>query len=1456
MDPEENSQDHTAENSFSNVDNEAGPALVAEEVAEDPFYGFEEVEPNYENKDINAVFGIWEAKNTEPGFDPVPALKRLAEIFEKEHEIYMRKDLDPFDERHPYRTDPKCQFGFLLKQLFRKDHFMNKLVNDYLRDNYFTRQNIQKRSLELNIIACRLILVIMPGLETSAVFQVEYDNLINRIYAWAEESVEPLQSYATGLLAAAMEVTDIAVAFRELNTRLVPKMLKRLHAFQASSEISENAQQNDSNTITEEKKIERVIPAWMVESEPTSPARVEEECSVVKTYNGTLDSFPSTSNMSMLHETSRDALGSSAFVKRVYIPIHPHTADAAQMLIIRYLTSMGEYQEFLGLVFENKTLQLICRYIKNLNKRDTCLAFEALKYLASLLCHKKFALEFIAYGGLQLLLSVPRPSIASTGVSITLYYLAYCEDAMERICTMPKAIITELVKYALWLLGRSYDSGKCHATMFFGLSFQFKVILDEFDAQDGLRKLYNVISVLKIVNPPANDEDDSITSQNEDLECASRQFVRHVFVALKRYMESHLFYKYNLFMRQQCPTSIEFSNSATRANKVTLEQISEQVRTLQENTPVRGHWAPVDQLLKLGGIQLILKVIAMSYEWNNAGRAETVRSALDVLSICCVVPRVFSAFCESLELPDNPSSSGIHAILGAAVGEITNDADVQKSAIAVLCHCVCSPITKIQPILIKSYGNSKKKNNKISEELVEKVWESVCSNNGIIILLQLMQIKVPLTDADCIRGMACRALAGLARSERVRQIVGKLPLFANGQIQHLMRDPILQEKRAEHVIFQKYALELLERVSGKEKLINHTFDPSLANIHKASVVAQTKIQYNEQQLLQLIHDHLESKGLSCTAQMLQKEAGLSTSTTLIKNFYQSPFDYKVIPTNVTVRNRLRNRMQDVNSALNEAVGLDVVIDSNPHGGFLEPITPIRLVKKSNQTTTNTPGSLSNNNVHSSSTLARSLQKKISSMPDTKVTDEPTTTNITLGTIVTEYLTNQHALCNNPMTTCPQFDLFTPHKCPDPQPNRSFGPNLNLTSRWFRQQAGFNTKRLDRRYVHSNFNSWRTIRANDYNDTQFTCCNILSTNNLIIVGTQQGEAKAFSLNEGTELFSSTCHSYLIDSIQSNRKGNLVLTSCSWRSHLWNIERNDFTSSLQFHDEFYCEFSNVNQDKVLGTQTYSAIVYDLTTGNKISTFTPTIANQYTKNRATFCPTDELILSDGVLWDVRSGREIHKFDKLNQTLSGVFHPNGLEIISNTDVWDLRTFHLLQTVPVLDQCLIKFSPMNVLYGINLDIDNRVDFDDTTNYDTSFKVLDSYDYSSITTVDVKKHVYDLSVNCNGSIIALVENQPAYDSNHETFVKLYAVGMKRNEQQEEEEDEEPESDEGSDSESARVFDIPELRGDDEDDNRWIDVDSSSSDDDQNDSDDAANMENVDNSSSDSSTDMFEVELNF
>lgn len=78
-----------------------------------------------------------------------------------------------------------------------------------------------------------------------------------------------------------------------------------------------------------------------------------------------------------------------------------------------------------------------------------------------------------------------------------------------------------------------------------------------------------------------------------------------------------------------------------------------------------------------------------------------------------------------------------------------------------------------------------------------------------------------------------------------------------------------------------------------------------------------------------------------------------------------------------------------------------------------------------------------------------------------------------------------------------------------------------------------------------------------------------------------------------------------------------------------------------------------------------MYDLNTGQLVNTYhDETLSNRYVKNRATFHPSDELILNDGVLWDTRSATAVHKFDKFNQHINGVFHPNGQEILSNSEI------------------------------------------------------------------------------------------------------------------------------------------------------------------------------------------------
>lgn len=305
---------------------------------------------------------------------------RLAEILEDEAQQYMQKDPDPFDERHPSRIDPLSELGKNLKLLFKKEQFMSRLVNDYLRDNFFTRQSMDKSSLPLNLAACRLILIIMPGLETSAVFQVQNDQLINRLYEWAEKGEEPLRSYATGLLGAAMDIQDIAVAFREQNIRMLPLLLQRLKSLQMQYKKYGNIS-SLSNGTTESTESSQPRPGT------SSEAQMNGHCSSELT-----ESLMADENSQSTQERS---------VQKNMILLNPPTIATSQMMILRYLTPMGEYQEFLPFIFEHNAMDIIFSFIEKVDPKDLCLAFEALKYLASLLCHKKCCIEFLSRNGLQ-----------------------------------------------------------------------------------------------------------------------------------------------------------------------------------------------------------------------------------------------------------------------------------------------------------------------------------------------------------------------------------------------------------------------------------------------------------------------------------------------------------------------------------------------------------------------------------------------------------------------------------------------------------------------------------------------------------------------------------------------------------------------------------------------------------------------------------------------------------------------------------------------------------------------------------------------------------------------------------------------------------------------------------------------------------------------------------------------
>uniref|UniRef100_A0A7N6B5E6 DDB1- and CUL4-associated factor 1 n=1 Tax=Anabas testudineus TaxID=64144 RepID=A0A7N6B5E6_ANATE len=1346
-------------------------------------------------------------------------LCRISELIERETAEYHKADPDPFDDRHPGRADPNCMLGQLLKMLFMNDDFTNALLDTYI---------MTSRELSLNTAACRLLQNIMPGLETSAVFQ-EKEGLIEKLFSWARGAERPLCVYATGLLARAMSNQEVAASYREQNTQLVPIMIQRLHELQteqARSDFSspetlqDKTEGEDVGAKDEETKGRDGESSRPVSKAGPKPLRMVKENGrkakqklhfISTSCRAEEEVERNDSSEQPTHSTSWSEV-SSMVIGSDY-RLSPLSSAMEQRLILQYLTPLGDYQELLAVFMQLDTRSLLMNYIDLTQTKNVQLIFDALLYLASLLLHKKFAAEFIAHGGVQKLLEIPRPSMAATGVSLCLYYLAYNQDAMERVCTLPDGVLSDMVSYALWLLESSHASGVCHATMFFSISFSFRAVLQLFDHQDGLRRLVNLISTLEILNT-----ENEAHEMNDDQVFSSRQTAKHTCMAMRRYFEAHLAVK-----TEQVKQSLHASEGGVpqqlhyKAYSYTREQVIEMMEFLIECGPPQLHWEPVEVFYKLSCVPLMLQLISAACDWRTYyGRSDTVRYALDILAILTVVPKVQLVLADTVEVLDETrsrvSTVGMSIILGVAEGEVfVHDAEIQKSALQVITNCVCAPeqnlntvgafaVTPLKPSLHPQQPPAP------HNRVLAHMWQLVQNNNGIKVLLSLLSVKMPITDADLIRALACKALVGLSRSTAIRQIISKLPLFTSSHIQQLMKEPVLQDKRSEHVRFCRYAAELTERVSGKPLLMGT--DVSLARLQKANVVAQSRITFSEKELLVLIRNHLVAKGLHETANTLVKEANLSVASLCPhSSSCATPPLQSVIPRTCRLVSGIAARMASHvgSSPVSSAAG------SHPVGRILfsreRPVTNCNSGKKLR--------ALKQKSDHGAFIQTPAMKKQM----ERHLPSPPT-----LDSIITEYLREQHARCPNPVTTCPPFSLFTPHRCPEPKQRRQASPNFTarLGSRvLYPKYGGVDRGCLDRHLIFSRFRPMSVFHEGDGDESSFTCCAFSACERFLILGTCYGHLKFYNVFSGEEEANYTCHSSAITHLEPSRVCTNLTAIPVPVSRLFLVFYLKNKINTNDHD---VEFSKLSQDRVIGTKDQVAHIYDIQTGQKILTLNePALANNYKRNCATFNPTDELVLNDGVLWDVRASRAIHKFDKFNMNISGVFHPNGLEVIINTEIWDLRTFHLLHTVPALDQCRVVFNNnATIMYGATLQADDEDDAMDQqmkSPFGSSFRTFDATDYKPIATVDVKRNIFDLCTDTKDCYLALIENQDTVGL--DTVCRLYEVGRHKLAEEgddDDQDDEDRDDDDSSDTDDDDDDDdmdtdplIAELADDDDDD---------------------------------------------
>ena len=156
--------------------------------------------------------------------------------------------------------------------------------------------------------------------------------------------------------------------------------------------------------------------------------------------------------------------------------------------------------------------------------------------------------------------------------------------------------------------------------------------------------------------------------------------------------------------------------------------------------------------------------------------------------------------------------------------------------------------------------------------------------------------------------------------------------------------------------------------------------------------------------------------------------------------------------------------------------------------------------------------------------------------------------VSLGSIVSGYLSSQHALCRSPMTTIPKFDLLQPHKCPGQKSSRAAA--LNFTVRHSKKDlihpcGGPDGSQLDRKLasklVYSRFKPVKSLVDLNLDVEFFASCAFSGDDKFLYAGTGDGSVKMFNLQSSEEsihqLHKKDC---CVEHILSSKDSKLLIT----------------------------------------------------------------------------------------------------------------------------------------------------------------------------------------------------------------------------------------------------------------------------------------------------------------------------
>ncbi|XP_024528210.1 DDB1- and CUL4-associated factor homolog 1-like isoform X2 [Selaginella moellendorffii] len=433
---------------------------------------------------------------------------------------------------------------------------------------------------------------------------------------------------------------------------------------------------------------------------------------------------------------------------------------------------------------------------------------------------------------------------------------------------------------------------------------------------------------------------------------------------------------------------------------------------------------------------------------------------------------------------------------------------------------------------------------------------------------------------------------------------------------------------------------------------------------------------------------------------------------------------------------------------------------------------------------------------------------------------------TLDSLVVQYLKHQHRQCPAPITTLPPLSLLHPHVCPEA--SRTLYASYNTSTRLGTREinppyGGMHGRRHNRHFIYSRF---RLVRVSRDEDARILTCGtfVLGQTGCFAAGCHGGNIVLFDANNGTTLERHGCHLTPVTSLQSaphsisgdSGSGQLLLSSSTSDVKLWNSAG---LTPGPLHTFDNCKSARFNHAGTMigvtrsGQHAKEVMLYDV--NNYTLSHTLTDASITTPVRGQFpsqihfSPSDIMVLWNGVLWDHRIPGAVHRFDQFTDYCGGGFHPAGNEVIINSEVWDLRTFKLLRSVPSLDQTVLTFNPRgDVIYATlrrNTDEVGMALNSKRARHPlfSAFRTIDAVDYSDIATTQVDRCVLDLATENSESVIGVVAMEP--NQVMDSYVKFYEVGRRRPT------DDDSDPDDGMDTDEENEMDGDDDEEDDDDD---------------------------------------------